>query len=82
MPVTLRLREREFFKEHPLALNVFNHFLNGNVVIADGGRFAVTFEAKMIQFHYKSWLVGFGAAGNSERVNKRQLKFVIAYFQD
>ena len=82
MPVALRLRERKFFQEHSLALNVLYHFLNRNIIIADGRCLTITIQAKMFKLHHQRRLVRFCTSRNSERINKRKIETMITDFQD
>ena len=82
VPVPFRPRISKFFEEYSLTLYILYHLFNRYMIISNGGRFAISFQAKLLQRHYQRGLVRFGAARNSERVNKRKIEAVILYSQN
>lgn len=80
MPVSFRIGECKFFYKYLFPLEVFCHFFNRDVVILNGWRFAVAFNAHKIELNNKCWLMCFGALGNGERMMKRKIVCFVLYF--
>lgn len=82
MPEPFRIVEGIFFDHRSFGFEIGDHFIDGDIIISNGGRFTVAPDAEMFQLHHECGLVCFCSARCGERVTERQVVFEITNVQE
>ena len=81
MPETGWFCKSEFFNNREPVLQVFNHFLNRNIIVRDGRRFSKSRQSELFQADYQCWLVGLCSTGYREGIFKTKVIRNVFNFQ-